>query len=793
MNGPTDQAFDDQLAISIVEDLLALPDDQRDAAIKSRCGDERLATSVRAMLAADERANQFIDEPPILRLSGLLSGAGSDLPPGSRVGTYRVEALIGAGAMGDVYEAQSRNGRLVAIKLLRPGISTREMRRRFEFECVAMSRLHHPNIASLIDSGELETELASRPFLVMELVHGPSITAHAKAAKLQGLSILPIFAKICDAVEHAHRCGVIHRDLKPANILVDAESGEPKVVDFGVAREIDPAATLSTLPGERLIGSAPYMSPEQAGGLVADTRSDVYALGVILYELIAGRPAFPSDGISLPELVRQVRETSPLILKVPAVFGKAARDLSLVVARAMSKRADDRYPSAGQFAADLRSIVAGTEVSIRPPSLWNIAAASARRHRRALTIAGIVLTAILTSAVFGAVQFLRANSAEQRADQMLEELVRGSDLLAIKLNERLASDGTSLETRRAALEASIEYLQDFRERGGGDPRVDQKIAETYMRLARVVGGVGAGSLGQIDAASDLLQRAESILVPLLASGDTNARRVDLADVLEQQGLIQGAPDGLPRLRQAAEHLAVAAARSPGEEGQALYRRANYFRMVAALRGQDVGAMREVIRVYAACCQQDPSNAERWAAVGLAQRYLCDMLMSKNEAEALEAALACRESLTRSTAIQGDEASNVRHLAMNDLCIAYLRRGKAPAEELLALGESAIARSHRLAAADLADNFRRSSHIERVDAYSHLGAELAATPGPPAQTIGPADLAMRVASLVRSELQYLEANRPPSLKPHPRDAVLLNEIADWLSKLDAIADGKPPGN
>lgn len=790
MNNGAGQFLDDQLAISIVEDLLALPDDQRDAAIKSRCGNEELATSVRAMLAADERTDQFLDEPPVLRLAGLRHEQDDALPPGTRVAGYRIESLLGAGAMGEVYEAESRDGRLVALKVLRAGAATRQARRRFEFEAAALSRLRHPNIAVLFDSGEFDAEAGNWPYLAMELVRGPTITRYARDSQLNGLSLLELYAKVCDAVEHAHRGGVIHRDLKPANILVESASAEPKVVDFGVAREIDPAATLSTLPGERLIGSAPYMSPEQASGQPADTRSDVYALGVILYELIAGRPAFPSDGISLHELVRQVRETTPPTLKVPAAFGKAARDVSLVIARAMAKHAEDRYPSAGQLAADLRCIVAGAQVSIRPPSLWSVAAASARRHKRALTLAAVTLACVLAIAAFGARQFLRANSAEQRADQTLEELVRGSDLLAIKLNERLANDGASLETRRAALEASMEYLQDFRERSGGDPRVDQKIAETYMRLARVVGGVGAGSLGQVDAATDLLQRAEDILVPLLAADDTNARRIDLADVLEQRGLIQGSPDGLPRMRQAAEHLAVAAARSPGEEGQALFRRANYFRMVAALRGHDLDAMREVIRVYAACCRQQPSNAQRWGELGLAQRYLCDMLMSSNEAEALEAAFACRESLNRATEIQGDEASNVRHMAMNDLCIAYLRRGKAPAEELLASGEDALARSHRLAAADLADNFRRSSHVERVAAYAQLGTELATTPAPPGQTISPADLAKRAASLVRSELQYLDVNRPPSLTPHPRDSVLLDEIDLRLSKLDAIAAGKP---
>ncbi|MFO0836735.1 MAG: serine/threonine-protein kinase [Phycisphaerales bacterium] len=792
MNGGREQLVDDQLAISIVEELLGLPDEQREAAVTSKCVSDAMATRVRAMLAADDCVDQFLDDPPALRLAGLSHAPANTLPSGARVSRYRIESVLGCGAMGEVYEAESRTGEVVALKVLRSGSATREARRRFEFEAAALSRLRHPNIAALIESGEFDAGRGCLPYLAMELVRGPTITAYARNARLQGPTLVDMYAKVCDAVDHAHRRGVIHRDLKPANILVDTASGEPKVVDFGIARELDPSATLSTLPGERLIGSVPYMSPEQAEGRTADTRSDVYALGVILYELIAGRPAFPSEGMSLPELARRVRDEARPALTQPVGFGKATRDVSLVVARAMAIHAEDRYPSAGQLAADLRGIATGRLISIRPPSLWTVAVASAKRHKRAMAFAGVVLAVVLSIALFAARQFVRAQGAEQRADQLLEELVRGSDHLAIKLNEKLASNGASLETRRAALEASMEYLQDFRTRGGGDPRVDEKIAETYMRLARVVGGVGAGSLGQVDAATDLLERAEAILVPLLAAGDTNTRRVDLAEVLEQRGLIMGSPDGLPRMRQAAEHLSVVAARTTGEESERLYRRANYFRMVAALRGQDVGAMQEVVRVYAAYCRQTPSIAKRWSELGLAQRYLCEMLVDKDERAALEAALQCRESLNRSAAIQGDEYSDVRHMAMNDLRIAYFQRGQAPAEDLLTLGESAVARSHQTVAVDFADNFRRDSHLERVDAYADLGVELTRIQPAPTKSIGPEEIARRVAALVRLELQYLEANRPPSLKPQPRDAVLLGEIADRLSQLDAISAGKPPG-
>ncbi len=483
----SEQFLDDTRALSILAELIDLPGDQREGAIRAACGEGPLAATVRAMLAADESADQFLDEPPILRAPGLESTRGQGLSPGTRIAAYRLECLRGSGSMGDVYEAQAPGGGRVALKLLRPGVALRELRRRFEFEIVALSRLQHPNIAALLDSGEFESQEGPRPYMVMELVEGHAITEHARARNLGGPDLLTLFARVCDAVEHAHRCGVIHRDLKPANILVQTATGEPKIVDFGVARGVDPAATLASLPGTHLIGSVPYMSPEQAAGQAADTRSDVYALGAILYELVAERPAFSHQGVALPELIRRVREQGPPTLRASARFGSRARDVALVVSHAMAKRPEGRYSSVGQLAADLRAIAEGRPVSIRPPGLWSVAMSSARRHKSRVVMASVATLCVMASAVVAIVHVMDAHDAERRSDQLIEEIVRGTDVFVVALNQRMHAERQPLEARRAVLEAAREYLRRVETRAGDDPRVLESLARVYLELGRVVG------------------------------------------------------------------------------------------------------------------------------------------------------------------------------------------------------------------------------------------------------------------------------------------------------------------
>ncbi|MCH8315864.1 MAG: serine/threonine protein kinase, partial [Planctomycetes bacterium] len=234
---------------------------------------------------------------------------------GQLIGRYKVVRVLGEGGMGTVFLAeQDKPTRLVALKVIRPGVASANLLRRFEHESQVLGKLQHPGIAQIYEAGTADTGEGAQPYFVMEYVRGRSLLEYAQGSQLGTRQRLELLAKICDAVQHAHQKGIIHRDLKPGNILV-TEEGQPKILDFGVARATDAdiqATTIQTDVGQ-LVGTIPYMSPEQAGGDVTelDTRSDVYALGVLGYELLAGRLPYDLKDKMIHEAVRVIREDDP--------------------------------------------------------------------------------------------------------------------------------------------------------------------------------------------------------------------------------------------------------------------------------------------------------------------------------------------------------------------------------------------------------------------------------------------------------------------------------------------------
>jgi len=280
---------------------LQLEESARASFLKRACAaDDALELAVRALLEHAEDAETFLEKPALevaakeLAMSG---GTHADIGAAARplptaIGRYRIIRLLGEGGMGTVYEAeQDQPRRLVALKVIKPGLAAGERLWRFEHEAQALGRLQHPGIAQIYEASTADTGFGPQPYFAMELIRGLSLQEYAKSNSLDTRQRLALMVKICEAVNHAHQRGLIHRDLKPGNILVD-ETGQPKILDFGVARVTgsDEQATRQTDLGQ-LVGTLAYMSPEQvmADPLEMDTRSDVYSLGVILYELLSGR------------------------------------------------------------------------------------------------------------------------------------------------------------------------------------------------------------------------------------------------------------------------------------------------------------------------------------------------------------------------------------------------------------------------------------------------------------------------------------------------------------------------
>jgi eukaryotic-like serine/threonine-protein kinase len=368
---------------------------------------------------------------------------------GSWVGPYRIESLLAEGGMGMVYRARSVIPvREVALKVIRVGLVSPRLMKRFELEAEVLRRLDHPGIARIIGAGSFDAGSGGgpQPYFAMELVPGRPLTQYANEQRLSVLERVALMAKICDAVQHAHAKGVIHRDLKPGNVLVvevaDAGSSpfgdqpaggdaawcaqavQPKVLDFGVARLVDDSGDTSTrtLAGQ-MVGTLPYMSPEQVGGDPhdVDTRSDVYALGVTLYELITGNLPYDVLGVGVLEAARIIREQPPR--PIPPLPRKLHASVAAIIAKALHKDRSRRYQSAAGLAADLRRVLADEPVGARALSASDLIRTFARRHRAWALGAAAATLSLLVGLVFST--FMLGEARGER-DRTRAELIRAT-------------------------------------------------------------------------------------------------------------------------------------------------------------------------------------------------------------------------------------------------------------------------------------------------------------------------------------------------------------------------------
>jgi WD40 repeat protein len=386
---------------------------QRAAFLDEHCGgnaDLRAAVEELLQLHSKAQADDSLLRSPLA--STRLQALAPPAPRFPAIARYRVVRPLGEGGMGTVYEAEQDNPRrTVALKVIRAGLTSDILLKRFAHEAEILSRLHHPGIAQVYDAGVAES---GQPYFVMELIAGVPLDQYAREHALDAGGRLELLARVCDAVQHAHERGVIHRDLKPGNVLVEP-SGQPRVLDFGVARAADQGLTAGggrTEAGQ-LLGTLSYMSPEQssADSSAIDPRSDVYALGVILYELLAQRLPYSVDGLALPEAVRVIREQEPS--RLGSLDGRLRGDVETIAAKALEKDPARRYPSAADLAADLRRWLAHEPIRARPPSALYHLSKFARRHKG--LVGGVVATmAALILGLVGTILFAVGEARQRR-------------------------------------------------------------------------------------------------------------------------------------------------------------------------------------------------------------------------------------------------------------------------------------------------------------------------------------------------------------------------------------------
>jgi serine/threonine protein kinase/WD40 repeat protein len=470
-------------AQEVFENAVDLAGAEREAYIRGACGaDQALRAEVEGLFRAYERGGGFLSSPtaaPGANAAAATLVASIREGPGTRIGPYKLLQLIGEGGFGSVFMAEQERpvARKVALKIIKLGMDTRQVIARFEAERQALALMDHPNIARVLDAGATE---AGRPYFVMELCKGDAIVEYCDKNNLSIPERLELFAQVCRAVQHAHTKGIIHRDLKPSNILVSTQDGRPhaKVIDFGIAKATASRLTEKTLFTEHraLIGTPEYMSPEQAeGSLDIDTRTDVYSLGVLLYELLTGTTPFSGKELrsaAYAEIQRIIREVEPpkpstrlsksteTLASIaaqrhtePRKLGSILRgDLDWIVMKALEKDRLRRYETANALAMDIGRYLAGRAVLAAPPSRLYQLQKFVRRYRAAV-IAGLLVVTVLVLGVIGTTSgMLWALNEKGRAD-----LAASSEALA----KRKAQDNATAalaaadKAERAAYQAQM--------------------------------------------------------------------------------------------------------------------------------------------------------------------------------------------------------------------------------------------------------------------------------------------------------------------------------------------------
>ena len=704
------------------------PDAERAAFLASACrGDVELQDEVGSLLSEADALGGF--------LATGSPAQGGHLPPEERIGSYRILGVLGRGGMGVVYLAEQENPRrTVALKVIRPGLFSAAAVRRFEHEAAMLARLRHPGIAQIYEAGTAAHALGPRPFFAMELIEGEQLIEFARREELGTRARLELFARVCDGVQHAHQKSVIHRDLKPGNILVDP-SGQPKILDFGIARstDADVLATSATGIGQ-LLGTLPYMSPEQTSGdpRDLDTRSDVYALGVVLYELLTGVLPHDLSGKSIPEAVRVISERDPTPLS--SVNKLFRGDLDTIASKALEKDRARRYASASDLAADVRRTLCDEPISARPASTIYQLRKFARRNRAlvggvgvaflvlVLGIAGTTWQALRATRLARAeteqrrqveIEKSRAVESDQRAQRRFEDVVELARTVLYDLDDRIKHLAGATPARQLLVTTALEYLDSLAREAGDDPRFLRELAVAYRKVGDVQGNPNNANLGDFEGALASYEKSLEHARALAASlpGDAGVQRL-LAVSQDRSGdalmALDRADEALARWRAALEvheELALSAPDDYDAQREVVISR---MRIGGALEaaGRPADALltyEEGVELARALREEHPQAVTARSDLAL----LCGRLGAQLEAsgrpeEALERTREAFEILEALAREAPDDAG-----AQYDLSVVCGRFGSLLAiagqwDEAVASGRRAVTVAERLSGADPRD-------------------------------------------------------------------------------------------
>jgi tetratricopeptide (TPR) repeat protein len=582
---------------AVFERVLELPADDRAAALDRDCaGDEELRREVEALLAAHAGAGSFLDSPSLFFEQDAASAHGAGLEPGQVIGRYRVVRELGRGGMGAVYLAargDQQFEQLVAIKLVKRGMDTDAVIRHFRNERQILAGFDHPNIARLLDGDATED---GRPYFVMEYVDGVPVDEYCDRHGLSVSERLELFRAVCAAVSYAHRRLVVHRDIKPSNILVTAD-GVPKLLDFGIAKLLQPSDGGSALTATGLRPMTPeYASPEQVRGLPASTATDVYSLGVVLYELLTGQPPYRFTSRSPLDVARTITETEPprpstVVATIAATTGdgrsaapdagapkRAGRrregsperlrrrlrgDLDNIVLMAMRKEPARRYQSVEQLSEDIRRHLEALPVLARQDTFAYRGAKFLRRNAAASAAAALVFVTLVAGIVATSWQTRRAREAQARAERRFADVRELANAVLFDYHDAIEDLPGATPVRERLLRDALTYLDSLAAEAADDRALQRELAAAYERVGDVRGQAYGANLGDRDGAMESYRKALQMRAALLAAEPREARnRRDLAASHQKVGNLlldtSDAARGLEHLRAAlALHLQLA--------------------------------------------------------------------------------------------------------------------------------------------------------------------------------------------------------------------------------------------
>jgi serine/threonine protein kinase len=739
--------------------VLKLAPEQRPAYLDQvSTADPELRRELESLIASHEQAGtDFLNVPPPQAAAD--PSAPNNLNPdhrepmiGRRLGTYEIVEQIGAGGMGEVYRAiraDDQYRKQVAIKLVRAGQNSDFVIRRFKNERQILASLDHPNIARLLDGGTTEEGV---PYFVMELIEGQPITEYCDSRNLPIVERLKLFTSVCSAVQYAHQRLIVHRDIKPSNILVTHE-GMPKLLDFGIAKIVDTDS--GTGPATLTIFRAltpGYASPEQVKGEPITTVSDVYALGVVLYELLTGQHPYSAPGSTPHQIARAVCEVDPekpsTVVRrtegspspggrttvgsgttVPLGESSADRlskrlsgDLDNIVLMALRKEPERRYASVDKFAEDLRRHLANLPVFARKDTAGYRISKFVARHKAgvAATAAAIIILIVGIVATLREAQIAReqasiARSQRARAEARFNDVRKLANSLMFEVHDSIKDLPGSTPARKLLVSRALEYLDSLSQEAKGDRSLQRELAAAYEKIGDVQGMPRQANLGDTVGAEESYRKALAIRESLAAadSKDQEVRRQltpnysKLSDLLWNKGDFKGAMEYSREEITVAEALYQEDPTNPANRSLLAAYRMDYGYKQAVVGNDRAGGL-ETLHQGSAMLEkmvsEDPQNVQVRRLLGLSYFRAADVL--KDDPNNYPQALALyKKAIVTTQALIVADPNNTdfrRMVAYDQFAMGQLLANMKDASAALAQDREALSSFQKLAADDPAN-------------------------------------------------------------------------------------------